>query len=519
MNPLSRTVSQTRVLSITTVLLLLASFSLFMHYPLTRVFGSNCNRTSVSGLTPLNDLGNGTYLGNGGGLYPHGTNQDPLPHLNDGLALAGSITPLNSTGSPSATGRTVLVSVGMSNTNIETNGLIQLAKNDSSVNPQLVIVNGAEGGEDAHAIVTNPAPYWSYVDTQLTNAGVTPKQVEAAWLKEADASPSGSNITYAATLSSQLTTILQMMLQQFPNLKLTYLSSRIYAGYASSSLNPEPYAYTSGFSVKWTVEEQINGTSALNYKASNGPVRTSWIAWGPYMWANGLIPRSDGLTWICSDFQTDGTHPSIPQGQLKVGNMLLNFFSTDPTATSWFLKSGVLPDVAVTGFSVSRTFAYAGVGSNPIQLNVTAANEGGAPETFTVTVGYNSTIIASQNVTLSNGKSTVVSFSWPTASLARGIYTLTAHASAVTGETNLSNNNLTCPGGTGCGWSGPFTVKLKGDVDGDCKVDITDLALVGIAFGKTIGQPGFNAAADLNNDGIINIVDLVLVASSFGQTC
>ena len=214
------------------------------------MFGSNCNRTSVPGLTSLSDLGNGTYLGYKGGLYANGTNRDSQPHLNDGLALASSITPLNSTGSASATGKIVLVSVGMSNTNIETNGLIQLAKNDSNVNPQLVIVNGAEGGEDAHAIVTSPAPYWSYVDTQLTNAGVTPKQVEAAWLKEADASPSGSNITYAAMLSSQLTTILQMMLQQFPNLKLTYLSSRIYAGYASSSLNPEPYAYTSGFSVK-----------------------------------------------------------------------------------------------------------------------------------------------------------------------------------------------------------------------------------------------------------------------------
>lgn len=329
-----------RLLSI--ILLILSASAILVSSSIDPVAGANCNGTSVPGLTPLNDLGSGTYLGYRGGLYPDGTSQDPQSHLNDGLTLASLVTPLNTSGIPSPSGKIVLVSVGMSNTNIETQGLTQLAKNDSSLNPHLVIVNGAQGGEDAHAIVTNPAPYWSYVDTQLANAGVTPQQVEAAWLKEADASPSGSNITYAATLSSQLTTILQMMLQQFPNLKLTYLSSRIYAGYASSTLNPEPYAYTSGFSVKWTVEEQINGTSSLNYKSSSGPVRVSWIAWGPYMWANGLVPRSDGLTWVCSDFQNDGTHPSTPQGQLKVGNILLSFFKTDPTSTQWFLNGGAV---------------------------------------------------------------------------------------------------------------------------------------------------------------------------------
>ncbi len=500
------------------ILLLLAASAILVPYLLPSVVGSNCNGTSVKGLTPLNDLGNGTYVGFKGGLYPNGSNQDPSAHFNDGLILAGQIIPLNSTGNPSSSGKVALVSIGMSNTNIETTGLIQLAKNDSSVNPQVVIVNGAEGGEDAHAIVTNPAPYWTYVNNQLAGAGVSAKQVEAAWLKEADASPSGSNITYAATLSSQLNTILQMMLQQFPNLKLTYISSRIFAGYASSTLNPEPYAYTSGLSVKWTVEEQINGTSAVNYKPSNGPVQTSWIAWGPYMWANGLVPRSDGLTWVCSDFQSDGTHPSTPQGQMKVGNILLNFFKTDPTASPWFLRNGALPDVAVTGLSASRTFAYAEVSSNPVQLNVTASNLGGAPETFTITTGYNSTIIGSQNTTVASGKSAIVSFNWQTSSLARGVYTITAHASTVTGETNLSNNNLACPG-PGCGWSGFFTVKLKGDVNGDCKVDIVDLASVGAAFGKSVGQSGYNPAADINNDGIVNIVDMVLVAGSFGQTC
>ncbi len=305
------------------------------------VEASNCSNTTVPGLTPINDLGTGTHLGYVGGLYPNTSNTMPMTHLNDGLGLVKQVVPRNATGSPGTNGKIVLVTIGMSNTNIESQGLIQLAKNDTTLNPSVVIVDGAEGGEDANAIVTNPVPYWNYVDTQLSNQHVTPQQVQAAWLKEADASPTGSQITYASTLMFQEITILQMMLQQFPNLRLAYDSSRIYAGYGSTTLNPEPYAYASSFSVKWLVEEQLNGTNSLNYKPSQGAVVAPWVAWGPYMWANGLKPRSDGLTWQCSDFQSDGTHPSIPQGQLKVGSMLLSFFKSEPTTTPWFTNQGV----------------------------------------------------------------------------------------------------------------------------------------------------------------------------------
>jgi len=53
------------------------------------------------------------------------------------------------------------------------------------------------------------------------------------------------------------------------------------------------------------------------------------------MWANGTNPRSDGLTWVQSDFQSDGTHPS-EQGQQKVGSMLLNFMMRSPYSQPWF---------------------------------------------------------------------------------------------------------------------------------------------------------------------------------------
>ncbi len=169
-------------------------------------------------------------------------------------------------------------------------------------------------------------------------------------------------------------------------------------------------------------------------------------------------------------------------------------------------------DVAVSGLAVSRNTAYNGVTTtNPIQVNVTTQNLGPVPENYAVYAKANNTLIGNKTITLPAASTSVVSFLWNnTQSLARGVYILTANATRVTGETSFGNNQLS---------SGTFTVKLRGDVNGDCKVDIVDLSSVGAAFGKTTGTIGFNPNTDLNNDGGINIVDLVLVAGSFGQAC
>ena len=74
-------------------------------------------------------------------------------------------------------------------------------------------------------------------------------------------------------------------------------------------MNPEPYAYESGFAVKWMVANQIAGDS-LNFDPGQGPVEAPWLSWGPYLWADGMEPRSDGLAWPCEYFQSDGTHPN-----------------------------------------------------------------------------------------------------------------------------------------------------------------------------------------------------------------
>jgi hypothetical protein len=126
--------------------------------------------------------------------------------------------------------------------------------------------------------------------------------------------------------------VVRALASRFPNLRLAYLSSRIYAGYATTHLNPEPYAYEGGFAMRWVIEEQLAGRLPFT-----GPSRVApWIAWGPYLWADGLTPRSDGLTWACNDLESDGTHPSS-SGRQKVAQLLREFFTTDPTARPWFI--------------------------------------------------------------------------------------------------------------------------------------------------------------------------------------
>jgi hypothetical protein len=166
---------------------------------------------------------------------------------------------------------------------------------------------------------------------------VSREQVQAVWIKQADAGPTQGFPRYAQQLQAELARIVQVLPQRFPNCRLAYLSSRTYGGYATTSLNPEPYAYESGFAVKWLIEQQIGGEPELNYDPAKGPVKAPWLSWGPYLWANGGTQRADCLSYAETDFVGDGTHQS-PSGQRKVGKLLIEFFRSDSTTRPWFLR-------------------------------------------------------------------------------------------------------------------------------------------------------------------------------------
>jgi hypothetical protein len=321
----------------------------------TRSCASGHDTTKV----PLNDLGTGCYLTFQGGLYPGGANSLGAAHLAAGLGAAARIQPLGVNGTASANGKYVLLSIGMSNTTQEfcsdgglpgscqSTSFVAQATADPDVNHStLVLVNGAAGGRTASAWTSASAPDYDRIrDTWLTPLGLSERQVQIAWVKVANAQPRVSlpdTSADAYVLTRQLGQIARALRARYPNLHQIFFTSRIYAGYATSTLNPEPYAYESAFGVKWAIEAQIremNGALAdpragsLRYDDGTAP----WLAWGPYPWAAGTQARSDGLTWVVSDFNpSDRTHPASAARQ-KVGAMLLAFFKSSPVTQCWFL--------------------------------------------------------------------------------------------------------------------------------------------------------------------------------------
>jgi hypothetical protein len=296
---------------------------------------------STTGLVPLDELGRRTYQGRQGGLYPGGSNERPARHEEAGRALAREVRPLDREGRPAADGKIVLLSIGMSNTTQEFSVFQSLANSDPDRNPRLAIVDGAQGGMAANVVSRPDSPrgaqFWQTVADRLARAGVTPAQVQVAWIKQADPGPTAPFPDVARTLQGELETIVRLAKEKFPNLRLAYLSSRTYGGYATTPLNPEPFAYESGFAVKWLIEKQIDGSPELNYSAARGPGRAPWLSWGPYLWADGTKARRDGLSYARSDFAQDGTHPAPGGARDKVARRLLDFFKSDPTARPWFL--------------------------------------------------------------------------------------------------------------------------------------------------------------------------------------
>lgn len=170
----------------------------------------------------------------------------------------------------------------------------------------------------------------------------------------------------------------------------------------------------------------------------------------------------------------------------------------------------VTRDVAVTNVVPSKTTIYEG---KKINISVTVENQGDYfNETFDVTVFYEDTPIGTQTVhDLPIGQSTTLLFTWNTVGLPPcGNYTLKAEAESVPYEMDLADNTFI---------DGKVRIKLMGDVNGDCVVDLYDLTAVALAFSSRTGDPNWNPEADFTEDGMIDIFDLVVVTINYGRHC
>src|SRR6266542_1435312 len=233
-----------------------------------------------AGRVPLPELGIGTYKGFVGGLYPAGANVEPTAHAAAGQSRAQAVVPPDTSCTPTA---------GCSSWSF----MGQAAADPSVNHTTLAIVNGARGGQEAQAWdAATDANYDTVRLNRLGPLGLTERQVQIVWVKHADAGPRDSLASAqsdAYQLESRLGNIARALSTHYPNLKIVFFSSRIYAGYATTTLNPEPFAYESGFAVKWLIQAQIeqmsNGGTVTDPRGGDLNYNTgaAWLAWGPYL--------------------------------------------------------------------------------------------------------------------------------------------------------------------------------------------------------------------------------------------
>lgn len=200
-------------------------------------------------------------------------------------------------------------------------------------NPCLKFVNLCMGGKGLETMIPPFHDwYWEYLtDSLIPDAGLTRAQVQIAWIKTASKDDSIPEFPLQAdAIYEKYIPSIQRLKENFPNLKILYIGSHAYGGYAgedsdNADLAGEPAAYYGGFSVKWVIEDQIMGNPELAFKGAG--LQAPWLSWGPYYWADGVNPRAtDGLSWVCSDYEPDGGGFHLAEsGKEKEASMLIDF--------------------------------------------------------------------------------------------------------------------------------------------------------------------------------------------------
>lgn len=289
-------------------------------------------------LVPLNDLGPTEYnYGFRGGLWENGANTIPSDHAAAGLRRAALVKPIG--------GKVVFLAIGSTNTALAFDAMREIIANDPRVNRStLVMLNASQPDADATRWAFDWDPVYDRVrQLVLDPAGVDATQVQVVWLQLATdfpATPLPIQDGDAYRLKGSIASTLRALRTHYPNLQVAYLSSNVYAGYAMTPRNPEPYAYESALSVRMVILGQIelmrtgflwdSRIGDVDYERGDVP----WLAWGPYPWAADT-PRSDGLAWTREDFTSDGETLSS-RGAQKEGALLLTFLMREPTAEGWF---------------------------------------------------------------------------------------------------------------------------------------------------------------------------------------
>lgn len=310
---------------------------------------AECDSTTAN-LKPMDQV-SVTYNDSAGGLYQNNSNARPTTHENGGRVRALEIAPRTATGVINwSTGKIGFILVGMSN--LQRIGWflrdsLQSAAMQRKMNPKILFQNCAQPGVSIVKMADTTDAYWTTVlPDSLNVAGLTAKQIGVVIFYNVvgrnDATvvwPGFPRATRDKTLR-----IMRIIQNKFPYCKLLLINSREYCNYSGANApGNEPDTYWHGWGQKWAIWNQIWGVDSVSYaKGISYKGNAPWTDWMTYNWADGAATgataRTDGLKWVCADFENDGTHVDTP-GVRKIVIRWLNKLQSDVTMRTWFLRN------------------------------------------------------------------------------------------------------------------------------------------------------------------------------------
>lgn len=168
--------------------------------------------------------------------------------------------------------------------------------------------------------------------------------------------------------------------------------------------------------------------ATANYVLSSPAVADGKVFVGSYdNYVYALKEASGKLIWNYTTGATVSSSPAVSDGMVFVGSWNGKIYAFG------------IHDLAILSVTPSKTTIIRG---ETININVVVKNEGNFTEVFSVSAYYNTTLIATQTLSLDDGASTNAVFNLNTASMALGFYTLNAMVNLVPDETDTADNAL-----------------------------------------------------------------------------
>ncbi len=301
-----------------------------------------CDAVGI-GYVPLTQMTNEPWNGVLGGLYPNGSNNRPYDH--DLLLLKHALTvqACKPDGSLDIrNGQIVVLGIGSSNAKSAFSSLERISTTDTLCNRSVQFLNVAQDGLGLQNVASANSGYWSEVENAVAAQGFATSQVQIAWVMIDDTENTDTVFPRAAQeLADQLYDLCKTIKVKFPSVKFIHLSSRPYSGYidpTETSLGMghiTPRDYIHGWAVKFLIERQINGSAGYAFTGAHSEIPA--LVWSSYLWSDGTTANSDGLSWECTDFESDGFSLAT-SGSEKAGRSLHFQFSQDQLSMGWYTR-------------------------------------------------------------------------------------------------------------------------------------------------------------------------------------